>query len=607
MAMSGQGDSALDECVERGVLILEAERVAFRHELARLAVEEAVPATRRRHLHRDLLAELEQRASVDHARLAHHAHAAGDDPAVLWYEPLAAQDASANGAFRAAAAHLGRAVAVSGREAPGDQARLVSAWAGARVHFDDPRDVMAVRQRARTLWRQAGDRLGEGMELVEIAGMRVRLGDANAAETDLGRALAILEPLPPGPALAYAYTTAAFISLDAGRVEEAVAQATQTLGIADAVGSTQARIDALRVIGRVENLRGRSDVGFAAYEEIRQIAMSTGDHEAAVVASSDTAVDLLWMRRYDEALDRFREAIELAQAMDFDKRVRVGEAYVAQIHFEQARWGEAEAIATRLLAEKPLHHFVHSQALTIQARIGTRRGSRGARALLDDVWQLLAATFPADRFEIAAARAEHAWLEGQPERIPAIVSDLWDGAVATKTGRLAGELAFWLWRADALPVLPTDIAEPFALHLAGDWSGAADAWERLGCPYDQAVALADGDEAAMRRALAIFTSLGAEPAGDRLRERMRRAGVAGIPTRPRRSTVAAPGQLTRRQLEILVLVEQGLTNGEIAKRLYITEKTAGHHVSAVLAKLDARTRTEAASTARRMGIGPTER
>jgi DNA-binding NarL/FixJ family response regulator len=107
----------------------------------------------------------------------------------------------------------------------------------------------------------------------------------------------------------------------------------------------------------------------------------------------------------------------------------------------------------------------------------------------------------------------------------------------------------------------------------------------------------------MREALAILTRLGAEPAADRVREKMRRAGLKSVPSRPRRSTLGAPAQLTRRELEVLALLEQGLTNADIAGRLFITEKTAGHHVSSILRKLGVRTRGEAAATARKMGIG----
>ena len=107
----------------------------------------------------------------------------------------------------------------------------------------------------------------------------------------------------------------------------------------------------------------------------------------------------------------------------------------------------------------------------------------------------------------------------------------------------------------------------------------------------------------MREALAIFGDLGAEPAADRVREAMRRAGIKRVPARPRTSTRTAPAQLTRRQLEVLALVESGLSNAEIANRLFISEKTAGHHVSAILQKLDAASRGEAAAAARKLGIG----
>jgi len=156
-------------------------------------------------------------------------------------------------------------------------------------------------------------------------------------------------------------------------------------------------------------------------------------------------------------------------------------------------------------------------------------------------------------------------------------------------------------RAGALDRLPADLAVPYALP----WREAAQEWRRIGCPYEQAEALAEGDEAAMRESLAILVRLGAQPLADRVRERMRRAGVKRVPARPRASTRAAPAQLTQRELEVLALVESGLSNAEIARRLFISERTAVHHVSAILRKLGAGSRGEAAALARKMGIPAT--
>ena len=167
---------------------------------------------------------------------------------------------------------------------------------------------------------------------------------------------------------------------------------------------------------------------------------------------------------------------------------------------------------------------------------------------------------------------------------------------------LQGEFAFWAWRAGGALETHEKIAAPYALQMSGDWRAAAEAWRQIGCPYEEAMALSDGDEAAQRAALEIFERLGAGPATERLRQALRATGVRGIPRGPRPSTKGNPAGLTNRQLEVLALMADGLSNAEIAGRLFISPKTVDHRVSAILAKLDARTRAEAASVALQSGL-----
>ena len=103
--LSGPIDARLDECITSGVLVSVGESVSFRHELARLAVEESIPPARARRLHRAALDALLARGRGDRdlARLAHHAEAAGDRDAVLELAPLAADYASSVAAHREAA------------------------------------------------------------------------------------------------------------------------------------------------------------------------------------------------------------------------------------------------------------------------------------------------------------------------------------------------------------------------------------------------------------------------------------------------------------------------------------------------------------------------
>ena len=152
---------------------------------------------------------------------------------------------------------------------------------------------------------------------------------------------------------------------------------------------------------------------------------------------------------------------------------------------------------------------------------------------------------------------------------------------------------------------PGAAAAPFALELRDEWEAAADCWDQVGCPYEAALARADsGAAAALEEALATFQRLGGVPATRSVTQRLRSAGVRKIARGPRRSTMNNPGLLTARQVEILKLLADGLTNAEIAARLYITPKTVAHHVSAVLGKLGVRSRRQAAAEAARLGVLP---
>src|SRR3954452_141050 len=102
-AVSAQPLTAVDECLEHGVLVLDTDAVGFRHDLARLAVERSLPQAQRSAAHAAALAALTSRGSQDHRRLAYHADGCGDQAAVARHAPLAAARAACLGAHREAA------------------------------------------------------------------------------------------------------------------------------------------------------------------------------------------------------------------------------------------------------------------------------------------------------------------------------------------------------------------------------------------------------------------------------------------------------------------------------------------------------------------------
>ncbi|MFG1686968.1 ATP-binding protein [Nonomuraea sp. NPDC049269] len=139
----------------------------------------------------------------------------------------------------------------------------------------------------------------------------------------------------------------------------------------------------------------------------------------------------------------------------------------------------------------------------------------------------------------------------------------------------------------------------FEAECGGSWPAAVAAWRSVGQPYALGQALvraAEQDtEAArelLREAAAIAGRLGSEP----LRREVEAAAASG-----RVSLTADPG-LSARELEVLELVAEGLSNKQIAERLFISARTSGVHVSNIMAKLGVGSRVEAAALARRTGL-----
>jgi hypothetical protein len=219
----------------------------------------------------------------------------------------------------------------------------------------------------------------------------------------------------------------------------------------------------------------------------------------------------------------------------------------ANLRLEQGDWAGAEQDARAALASGRLEARISKAhrwlALVALGRLQARRGDRQAAASLDEAAEWAFATGELQGVgPVAAARAEHAWLEGEVERVALEASRGFE--LATEVGHpwYVGELAFWLWRVGALAEIPVVAAEPYRLLAAGQWRAAASAWQAMGCPYEQAEALALGDEEASVRALRLLDGLGASQAARRLRHQLRRRGRLRIPRGPsRRPPPIRPG------------------------------------------------------------------
>jgi DNA-binding CsgD family transcriptional regulator len=160
------------------------------------------------------------------------------------------------------------------------------------------------------------------------------------------------------------------------------------------------------------------------------------------------------------------------------------------------------------------------------------------------------------------------------------------------------------------------LAEP----TAGAWHHVAESWGARDNPYLRAYGLwreaeallGDGDRPAAAESLAeayrIASGLGARPLASAIealaaRARLDLATTPAETTEPEEAAAEDPFGLTRRERDVLPLLVKGRTNRQIAEELFISENTAGVHVSNILGKMGATSRTEAAGMAARLGIG----
>ena len=613
---------ALRAGLDAGVLVRVPDGLAFRHGLIGEVVYERLFPAERVALHRALAAALQ-----DPAQRAHHCHRAGLRAEALAASMAAGIEAARVHAYAEARVHFERALELADDSV--DRVELLSRAAQAARFSGDPERAVALCREALELEREPSRRAA----LYERLGEYHFWDDVTALDC-YERAL----ELQPGEPRLLAAKGHALMGLRRWEASRACCEAALAAGAAPRI-----------TLGVVLAFLGEPDAGEAhlrdalalspsgeetarAYLHLGELLRVRGDHAQALEAMVDGereaarlglrgsfghfmyvngADDLFRLGRWDEAAERLAEAatMDLSRTASALRRATAGQLHVARGELDAARRELQAADDDGLPAEflAPLAGARAALALAEGDHAAAAAHVTGALNSVEDPFY----TSPLYSLGVRA-EAERAESDRAHRRQPAMARarELLSALDALVEGAVSPDAQAHLALARA------EFARVQGQESALRWREAAEAFDALAEPYPAAIARRHEAEAlligsgerepaawALRRARDTATRLGAASLLQAVEALARRArlDLADAPSPPR-SPVDDSSGLTAREAEVLGLLAEGLTNREIAARLFISVKTVGAHMAHIYAKLDVHSRVEAARQAHRLGV-----
>ncbi|MDK1018149.1 MAG: AAA family ATPase [Actinomycetota bacterium] len=590
-------EEQLAECVRQGLLQIDDTTVAFPHDLQRRAVESSLASTHRRQLNQRMLNALGDDAEL--SLLVHHAREANNVEAIVEFAPRAARAAMAIQSAREAVAHFRILEPCLGRLEISDRAAVLEDW-GREESYLDSGASLALLHQAVELRRTLDDDRALARSLVSLARIKRSHLQTFEALDCVVEAVGILESYGPSADLTGALSLQALINwLKYEDVPVALLIADKAMAVAKVTGDEAGVIRALYTKGSI--LHGGGDKGgMSLVEESLRLAERGGHAEDEVRALMNLAGMSGDDRDVERATDFARRARDTAARSEMLALETLSQGMYSEFLLWKGAWAEAENTSSESVGSTPA---TATLAWRVMATLQARRGRSEARSALDRMWspaqaaEVLTAIDPA-----ASALAEYMWLSGDED--PAWRQQLRDVLeMGLHAGRPwpSGAFAFWMWKLGLLKTVPEGTADFYGWIIKGEYKRSAAFWRERGIPYEEGLALMHGDGREQIEAIRIFEDLGATATANKVRRTLMDQGVK-VPRGKSQATRDHAAGLTARQAEILDLLAEGLTNTQIADRLFVSHRTVENHVSAVLMKLDVPDRDLAVSAARDQGI-----
>lgn len=646
--------AAAREAVASGLLVAEGDGYAFSHGLIRQVLYDDLLPGERRRKHRSLAEALASRAEVSQSSLAQHWRLAGCQDRAAIAALAAARQAVSARAYPEAVRDYALAIDLeSWLPQPGpelfEEAAQAASWAGEPEY--------ASGWQAEALARSGDAGPDVRVRLLERLGRyRWEAGDPRAAVDASEEAVALLPGGPPSALRARVLAALATYKMLLGEFAEALPVAEQAVAQAEQAGAAAEQAHGLATLGIILARRGDLDAGVAALRTSFSLARRTGSAEDAVRAAANHMYLLCTAGRFTEALEVAAEGRQAARSLGAPPALTsVLDNNTAAVLTWTGRWAEADRLLAELIGESAAYlSYLELMRLELAVGRGDKQRAESLAASLEkapqdprltgplraclaeqalnsldlaaatgSVLDGLAALEGADLAEeeirlLAAGARAAADLEALPEAArPRDIAELWEPTAATFAARAAAIVAADGGRWPAVGAFGLLTAAEQARREGTDdratWRGVAESWHATSQPYRESYARLREAEAAARagrrgqaeRALAAAQALARElPSAPLLglaADLARRARLtAPDPAKPRRDSAPARFDLTGRETEVLALLTKGDSNRQIARALFISERTVAVHVSRILDKLGVRNRTEAAMVGARL-------
>ena len=596
---------AIEHCFAISVIIVEKGKVVFKHELYRRTIEESLTPSRRIEISKMMLElfleSFEDKGEIE--RILHYAKNANERSLVVRYAPEVARKAASIGAHNEAAKLYFTAIECFEGNDARQLASLHEAYAYECYLSNQIKEAITFTEKALNAWKETEDINRTIDSLRFLSRLWWFEGIRKKADDFALQAIELTTDQPPSSTIAMAFSNMSQLKMLSDEPDECMLWTDKAIKVADQLGDKEVLAHALNNMGTVQMLLpGREENGVATLQQSLQIALAHSYQEHVARAYTNLASSFIKNKKYSSAKNALEEGFKYCEARDLYSWSSYMLSLEGRMKLEMGDWAGAKEIADSLVKTENQVPVIKIFALIVEARIRIRTGIE-VRPLALVMKDLSFPTMELQRIIPAMVTLlEYEWLTGTPIINDADITQV-SALMRTCGNELEkGEFSFWMKLAGRHLNQVKEIPEPYDTTNPIQLSKAASFWERVGCPYEQAIVLFLGNDEHKRKAIALVQALGATAVYEKMKKEMKTLGIKNIPRGIRESTRSNAALLTGREMDILKLLKQDLHNKEIAAQLYISAKTVDHHVSSILFKLDATSRSKAVAQAVRLGI-----